>query len=182
MDEGSSSHRQWVYEKDPMFYHKLETESEENRPFAAHIVSSDKDILFSEKSDPVSIERAHNVRISNLKSGQSATNSICTPRDPQSSPNAHLKSSASRNRRQNLSNTQTSNKPSAFEQKRQEVLKRKEQLEKDRLDKINSKIKEKEEKFRKMQELREEYKLTNNSFDKRSQSRKRGRYILFITV
>lgn len=68
------------------------------------------------------------------------------------------------------------NRTGNFETKRQEVLKRKKQLEQERLEKLSQRIKQKEEKFKKNQEILQERR--SQSRDRKSFSSKRSQWIL----
>lgn len=153
----SGTHQQWVYEKEPLFYQRpMESDSEDARPLSPQIINTDPDpVLCEDLRFSNNMSRYNDLH--QIYEGKAKLVQKHTPRDEELSARYNQPSkehlNESKTSKRNRTPSQNSNhsakaKSNDFESKRQEVLKRKEMIEKQRLDKISQKIKEKDEKFK----------------------------------
>jgi len=80
--------------------------------------------------------------------------------------------------RKNISRQQ--NKSTNYEDKRQEVLRRKEEIEKHKYERFTSRIREKEQRYQEIKRRKQEGRMSSQSFDRQNHSRRRGIVVLII--
>ena len=174
IDDGShqNDREKWEYEREINFYQKHQpTESEEGYPVSPDMLNDESNIILFEKdvAKPENLEKKIRNSKPRLHFSQRAE-----PSSPQRRNHSFNKSHNSWRKRSNSSLNRTGD----FETKRQEVLRRKEQIERERADRISRKIQEKEEKFKRNQKLKKEE--MNISKERRSYSGRRGKKLIIL--
>jgi hypothetical protein len=163
----------WVYERDTMFYNRHELyEPEKQMIHTPDVLQSESEFILYNRNG--SLQPTPSPDIS-----KSFQNFI--ERGSESSENMRevvreFKHERSDKKSERNRSTGSINRTGNFEVKRQEVLKRKEMLEKERIEKLSRKIREKEQKFERFEKEKQDNKFTLQTYDRRSRSNKREGY------
>jgi hypothetical protein len=171
--EEMEENMKWEYEREPMFYNRRDSYEEEKKL----IYTPDMSRI---ESNFISYDRNKSLQQTPVPDiSKSFQNFLAKDYQPREivkevvKDSKHEEKEKQRGRNRSLGSV---NRTGNFEAKRQEVLKRKERLETDRIEKLSKKIKEKEEKCERHKRNKRENRNVSKTFDKSSYSNRKEGY------
>lgn len=163
----------WVYERDTMFYNNHEQyEPEKKMIHTPDVLQDESEFIFYDRNGPIQPSPSPDIS----KSFQNFIERGSDPSENVREVVREFKHDRSDKKSERNRSTGSVNRTGNFEVKRQEVLKRKEMLEKERIEKLSRKIREKEQKFERFEKEKQENKFISQTFDRRSRSNRREGY------
>jgi hypothetical protein len=170
--EEMEENMKWEYEREPMFYNRRDSYEEEKKLiYTPDISRIESNFILNDRNG--SLQPTNLPDIS--KSFQNILGKDYEPSEIMEEVVKDFNHEEKEKRKKRNRSLGSVNRTGNFEEKRHEVLKRKERLETDRIEKLSKKIREKEEKCERHKKNKRENKNVSKTFDKGSYSnRKEG--------